>query len=336
MQANRQQPAIDIAGDLTPADRVLAISGSIAFGTFRAKPSEPVFAGSSGLSCYYLVFPRTSSEIRLERGPRGVVGPIDLAAYNPGDSYRRRMVSPEGDHSDYIAVEKGYMRALLIGEFGDLPPDASGDMLFSRMTAMQGRSLFLTPARFVRATARGGFGRRPAPADSLDLEEQGLGLILASLGSGIAGRLPVAAGSEGRRRDLAERAKRLIAERCLDRVTLDGLAAASGVSSGHLARAFRRHAGTSDPPIPDRAEAAAIAGASGRHAGEHHACRRASRLLAPQPLHHGVPARLRSHAIGLCGRRPRQENPSPPGRWAAERPDQAALSRRRPKRRSRF
>ena len=146
MQA-KPELLIDLAADLTPADRVLAIVGRMAFGTFRAKPSEPVFAGSSGLSCYYLVFPRTSSEIRLERGPHGVVGPIDLAAYNPGDSYLRAMVSPEGDRSDYIAVDKSYMRDLLLGEFGDLPPDASGDVLLGQMQRRKGARCFLGRGR---------------------------------------------------------------------------------------------------------------------------------------------------------------------------------------------
>ena len=84
------------------------------------------------------------------------------------------------------------------------------------------------------------------PADRLDLEETGHSLILACLDCGIAGHLPRAAGgSERRHRDLVDTAKRLLAQRFLDRLTLDELAAASGASAGHLARLFRRHAGTS-------------------------------------------------------------------------------------------
>ncbi len=246
MQASAEQ-LIDLAADLTPADRVLAIAGSIAFGTFRAKPSEPVFAGSSGLSCYYLVFPRTCSEIRLDRGPRGVVGPVDLAAYNPGDSYRRSMVSPEGDRSDYIAVEKKYMRDLLLGELDDLPPEASGDVLLGRMHVIQSRSLFLSQrSLFERLIAAASAPAGSPVADRFGLEEAGLGLILASLQSGIAGRLPrPPASSERRHRDLVETAKRLLAQRFLDRLTLDELAAGTGASAGHLARLFRRHAGMS-------------------------------------------------------------------------------------------
>ena len=271
MQAKPEQP-IDLAADLTPADRVLAIVGRIAFGTFRAKPSEPVFAGSSGLSCYYLVFPRTSSEIRLDRGPHGVVGPIDLAAYNPGDSYRRAMVSPEGDRSDYIAVDKRYMRDLLLSELGDLPPEASGDVLFRKMHAPQARSLFLGQRSFFeRLIAQASAPAGSVPADRLELEEAGHRLILASLDSGIAGHLPRATGGS---------------EPTASRPGRDGKAAACATLPrppdagrvGAWQRRLRRSPGAAlpppcrhvDPPVPDGTQAARLARASGRHAGQHH------------------------------------------------------------------
>lgn len=233
----------DLQADLTAADRLLCVDRGFALGTFRARPSDAVFSGSYQLKCCYLVFPRTASEIRLERGPAAVHTPLDVVAYNVGDSYRRIAVSAIGDASDYIALDLAFVRRFLVEEFDD-PPQAGGDLLFNRFSSAQTRSLFLRQRRlFDRLLAKPATGADPA--DASDLREDILELLLAAIATGVAGPVRPSALSASRQRAIVEDVKRHMSQRFCDKLDLDELAMLTGVSSGHLARIFRRQAGLS-------------------------------------------------------------------------------------------
>ena len=235
----------DLHADLTSADRLLCVDRGFALGTFRARPSDAVFSGSYQLKCCYLVFPRTASEIRLERGPAAVHTPLDLVAYNVGDSYRRYAVSAAGDASDYIALDHAFVRRFLVDEFGDLP-QAGGDLLFNRFSSAQTRSLFLRQRRlFDRLLARPATTVDADAADASDHREEMLELLLAAIASGVAGPVRTPALSASRQRAIAEDVKRHMGRRFCDKLDLDQLATLTGVSSGHLARIFRRQVGLS-------------------------------------------------------------------------------------------
>lgn len=236
--------ATDLQADLTTADRLLCVDRGIALGAFRASPADAVFSGSSRLRCYYLVFPRTSSEIRLERGPAAVHTPLHLVAYNVGDSYRRFAVSDRGDDSDYVAVDRARMRRLLQDEFGEVPEGAGG-LLFHRFSAVQTRSLFLRQRRlFDRLRARAPAAPDAVAADASEMREAILDVLLSALASSLTGPLPPAPALP-RQRTIAEDTKRHLGRHFCEPLDLDGLAKLAGVSPGHLARIFRRHVGLS-------------------------------------------------------------------------------------------
>ena len=232
--------------DLTSADRLLCVEDGIALGTFRASPRDAVFSGSERLSCCYLVFPRTASEIHLERGPAAVHTPVNVVAYNAGDSYRRFAVSTRGDASDYIAVDESCMRQLLLREFGDLPCGRGGTFLFDRFSTVQTRSLFLRQRRlFDRLLARTLTDADPRPAAAPDLREDILDVLLSALATGLAGPLQPPTLPASRQKSIAEEVKRHVGRRFCEKVDLDELATLAGVSAGHLARIFRREVGLS-------------------------------------------------------------------------------------------
>jgi AraC-like DNA-binding protein len=235
----------DLHTDLTAADRLLCVDRGFALGTFRARPSDTVFSGSYQLKCCYLVFPRTASEIRLERGPAAVHTPLDVVAYNVGDSYRRFAVSATGDASDYIALDHAFVRGFLADEFGDLP-QAGGDLLFNHFSSAQTRSLFLRQRRlFDRLLASPAVAADAELINASAIREEILELLLATIGTGVAGPMRPPPLSASHQRAIAEDVKRQMSRRFCDKFDLDELAMLTGVSSGHLARIFRRQTGLS-------------------------------------------------------------------------------------------
>lgn len=249
MSGSARTFAADLDADLTSADRLLWVDRGIALGTFRARPRDAVFSSAKQLRCCYLVFPRTSSEIRLDRGPASVHTPLHVVAYNAGDAYRRFAVSSQGDASDYIAIAPDVLRRFVQDEFG--VEGDGGKPLFGCFSAMQTRSLFLRQRRlFDRLLARGpavmGVEAVETPAaDAPATQEAVMDLLLSAIASGVAEVPSQSQPSALRQRTVAEEVKRHVGRHFCERLDLAQLARLAGVSPGHLTRSFRRQVGMS-------------------------------------------------------------------------------------------
>jgi AraC-like DNA-binding protein len=215
------------------ADRVVFSTECVTIGAFRCATDHPSFRNSGPIRDDCFVFPRTAVIIQHDTGRPFVADPTIVTLYNRRQQYERRAVSPEGDRCDWFAVSS----ALLRGALAERDPAAADGEHPIRFThAPADAPTYLAQRRlFVDASA---------DADPLDVEERVVALLERVLGRAYTSqprettdeRVPRAA-------DLADAAKRWVAPRAAERLTLTRIAGALGCSVFHLCRSFRRATG---------------------------------------------------------------------------------------------
>jgi AraC-like DNA-binding protein len=232
-------PALRPVPDAAAAiDRHVWRGDLVAIGAFRCDPRHPLFEDSGPIQNHCVVFPRSSLVIE-PAGFRPFVGdPGVVSVYNAGQEYRRRPISPAGDRCDYFAVTDEALR----GVVEPIDPDAAGRRDVFRVSHVVGRARwYATQRQIVKAALD------PAGPDPLEAEERVLRLI-DDVAAAIAAarRRQTATDSAGtrRRRDLVDAARRVLARRACERLTLRQLASAVGASPFHMCRAFREVTGT--------------------------------------------------------------------------------------------
>lgn len=223
------------------ADRLLAVRAGIVAARFHARPGGPQFEGSGPLHGWYLVFPRSATEIRLGNEGGVVCTPAHLMCYEPGDCYRRRQISGEGDRCDYLLLGEDALVRLL----PELPGSSS-----VRIGGAPARRLRPLPAPLMaRQRALFDWLERSQPQDALGAEEGLLGLaaetLAAWLGLDAAPPVPRSALQSRRQLERVEKAKEWLATAHVEPPSLFELAVALHVSPYHLSREFRRHTGYS-------------------------------------------------------------------------------------------
>lgn len=228
------EPPGALQADLTPSDRLLARRAGVAAGVFRAAAERPEFAGSRGLSAWYLVFPRNFTEIRCERRPAIIATPAQLMLYTPGEPYRRRSLHGQGDHSDYLALDAEALLALQ-GELGLTP---------QRRFPVQSRPL---PSALIDRQRLLFRQLQQSPQLGLATDDALLGLAREALQCAFAADDSVGR-REGqpqwlRQRRWVELAKEHLLAALEHPPGLQALGDALHVSPFHLARIFRRHTG---------------------------------------------------------------------------------------------
>lgn len=223
------------------ADRLLAARAGIIAARFHARPGGPQFEGSGPLHGWYLVFPRSATEIRLGSEGGVVCTPAHLMCYEPGDCYRRRQISGEGDRCDYLLLGEEALVRLL----PELPGSGS-----ARIGGAPSRRLRRVAApQMARQRTLFDWLERSEPQDALGAEEVLVGLAAETLAAwlGLDAALPVprSALQARRQRERVEKAKEWLATEHAQPPSLFELAAALHVSPFHLSREFRRHTGYS-------------------------------------------------------------------------------------------
>jgi AraC-like DNA-binding protein len=229
----------DLSAD--PAVTVLYASSHVALGEFRAGPDDPRWSSENCASeAHFVVFPERSVEIAQDGDQPIVADPHVLVFYNRNQTYRRRMVSGDGDRCSFIAVSPP-----LLEEIGRAGMHGLGDAERRPFRASHARSPtldYLAQQLLVSELKRG-------RADALATEERLVALVeraLRVLGvrQGPA-RGRVRPSTLRAHRELAEDARAAIAVHLTERLTLDRLAADVGASPYHLARIFRAQTGQS-------------------------------------------------------------------------------------------
>ncbi len=230
----------DLATDI---DVHLFETNRVAVGAFRCRPTHPLFGDSGPIRNHCVVFPRTSSEIQ-PAGFQTFVGTQSVVSvYNAGQVYRRRMVSPIGDHSDYFVVEETTLRQVAAAQ-NPRAADASEAFSVSHVPA-QPSWYFRQRQIFRRVTCCSVDDGQTA--DPFEIEEQILlllGDVLRAISRDSYKADPPDTRGSRRRRDLVQAAQQVLGCRACEPLTLSDLGAELGVSTYHLCRTFRDGAGT--------------------------------------------------------------------------------------------
>lgn len=230
---------VDLSAD--PAISVLYASSQAALGEFRAGPDDPRWSRENCASeAHFVVFPERSVEIAQDGAEPIVADPHVVVFYNRNQTYRRRLVSGDGDRCSFIAVEPP-----LLEEIARSGAPGLGDAEHRPFQASHARSRtldYLAQQLLVSELKRG-------RADALTIEER-LVILVERAVRGLERRRArprgrTRLGTVRAHRELAEDARAAIAVHLTERLTLDRLAAEVGASPYHLARVFRAQTGQS-------------------------------------------------------------------------------------------
>lgn len=211
-------------------ETLLSRAGGVAVGTFRCPPSHERFGG--GFTDQHLaVFPRTAVVIERERVPPVIADPNTVVFYNAGEHYVRTGIDRRGDHCDFFALTP-----TLALEVASAVGNAEG-FRFGHGPAPA--NLYLAQRTVVTALARRG------ETDPVGVEEAVLAIFAKAVehASVVDGAVAPNEHTVGRHRELVHEARRVLAERATERVSLTDVAAHVAASPFHLARIFRRHTG---------------------------------------------------------------------------------------------
>src|SRR4051794_38890243 len=212
------------------ADRVVFSTECVTIGAFRCATNHPAFRDSGPIANDCFVFPRTAVVIQHDNDRAFVADPTVITLYNRRQHYERRAVSADGDRCNWFAVAPDLLR----GALADRDPEAADSDRPIRFThaASDAATYFAQRHIFVDAS-------EPGRVEALDVEERVVTLLDRVLSLAYDHRpWPAASSRVPRAMDLANAAKRWVAPRVAERLTLTRIAAALGVSVFHLCRSF--------------------------------------------------------------------------------------------------
>lgn len=216
------------------ADRVVFATDSVTIGAFRCATEHPSFRDSGPIQQNCFVFPRTTVIIEHAGERPFVADPTVVTLYNQHQRYERRAVSRDGDRCDWFAIAHDALRGALLHR-DRAAADSERPIRFTHAPA--DAATYFEQRRVFTA------GSDTEHADTLSIEEQVMALLDRVLDLAyhrVAARVDAEPSRAG---DLADAAKRWIAPRAADRLTLGQIAAAVDCSIFHLCRSFRRATG---------------------------------------------------------------------------------------------
>lgn len=218
--------------EVDPGERVLRHTDRVLLGQFRCAPAVRGFSQLGRIRNYAIAFPRTAVWIRHDGAPSFIADPSVATAYNAGQPYERRAISPEGDASDWIGLSEAMVREIV----SVTDPAASEHERPLRMSHVRiSDRLCLRQRRLVDAVQSGEI------ADELEFEER----VLSIVGEALAGGPPMVGKPAGvGPRRLADRTRRLVMLTLTENRTLAELASELGASVFHVCRTFRAEEGT--------------------------------------------------------------------------------------------
>lgn len=219
-------------GSVGSPDRILARTEIVTVGAFRCEIGHPMFRDSGPIRQPCFVFPRTAVTIAHPGLQPFVADPTVVTLYNRGQRYERAAVSPRGDRCDWFGVEEPVLREAVRPLDRRTADDAVGPIRHVR--ARSEARLYLRQRAFVR------FLEQTPPLDPMLIDETVMDLLAHVLANAYGvPSAPVAFGHRKSRADLVEAARRLLAQRFRERLTLGRLAGELGCSPFHLCRSFR-------------------------------------------------------------------------------------------------
>ena len=205
-------------------------------GRFRCPAEDPRFGPWEATEEHLFVFPRTSVTIEHEGRDGVVADPNHVMLYNRGDVYRRSLISERGDLCEWFAIEPG----LLFEAIRAHDPSVA-DRPDRPLTTVRGpcsREAYALQRMLYRHATES-----DAP-DAMMIDEGVLGLVdLVAASASVPGaRRDRGTGRGDRLR--SEEAVRVMNRRFTERLSLDDVADAVGLSTFHFCRVFKRCTGT--------------------------------------------------------------------------------------------
>lgn len=217
-------------------DTVVYESGPVTVGAFRCPISHPAFPDSGAIRRTIFVFPRRTVRLCHDGQRPFVADPSVVTLYNRGQTYSRAGISPEGDDSDWFAVD----HELVLDAVAHRDPEIlrRPERPFRFPYGPCDARAYLAQRLLFERLRNGG------ELDALAAEETVVWLLSAVLDRTYAfwGRATSEPPFTGRQQDAADRVKSLLAERLGEPLRLGDIARAIGLSAFHLCRAF--HAAT--------------------------------------------------------------------------------------------
>lgn len=218
-------------------DRILLATDSLAIGRFRCPPEDARWRRTNWIGPgHHVVFPGRSVLIKQD-GHEPVLADVNhVVLYDPGQTYQREIVSPDGDLATYVAVSEPIVRSLFgVGE-GRAPHFGRPELALAPEPLLRFQLL-------MRSIADGA-------VETLEAEETTLD-ILDGILEGV--HVPIRAGARpaARRRTRRDHqrlildTRRLLAERFAEPMSLAQIGRLVGASPYHLARLFRTATGRS-------------------------------------------------------------------------------------------
>jgi AraC family transcriptional regulator len=219
------------------AVRMLYASRQIAVGEFHCEPDDPRWwEENCADEGYFVAFPGTTVVIAQTGRAPAVASRNEVVLYNQGQSYRRGLVDPSGDHCVFLMLAPSLLAEVsaAVGSHAD-----EERVAFSSHVAPVAAGTFLLQ-RLIVGTLRG------ADAwDALRIEEALYRLLFEVARAGFP-----AVHAQGRRRQtlrahalIVEQTKSLLAKRFAERLVLAEVAREMHVSPFHLGRIFRARTG---------------------------------------------------------------------------------------------
>lgn len=206
--------------------RILHRGPGFALGMFRCRPGDPRWVEENWIGYdHHVVFPRKAVLIRRARGDV-VADPNVVVLYDAGETYRRAQVDPAGDECAYAEIDAGLMEQF-VGSSVERPfrfPRAFVP-IDARLYALQWSTV---------ATLTGAYER-----DCLASDER----ILALLGHVVRSAFEPRDDLPGDAVATVSKAKRVLAERLGEPLSVAEVAAEVPISPYHLIRLFRRETG---------------------------------------------------------------------------------------------
>jgi len=218
--------------------RALLRTSLVELGEFRCHPDHLSWRQPNRIGARaHLVFPGTPVGITREGFGRQVQDRNWVVLYRPDEAYRRDALHPAGDICSYAALEPR-----LVQDFVDAAPSVGSPWRQGRVTVAASDWMRY---HVVLGKAREG-SADPLAVESLVMEI--LGLTAQAARREDASKRGRASARRGRIRrtwlELANETVVVINRRLEDRLTLNELSSAVGVSAFHLCRVFRAVTGT--------------------------------------------------------------------------------------------
>jgi AraC family transcriptional regulator len=225
----------DIAQTMRFIDEIVFESSVARVGRFRCAVSDKRFHYTGPTQHALVAFPRSAVIIRHAGSREFVADPTVSTIYNVGQEYTRDPVSSDGDRSEWFAV-KPRVAAEIAARFDPHAADRP-ERPYTHEFAAVDSQLYLTQRVFYSRLSRG-------LIDALEAEETVIAIVASVLRR--ACEQP-RAGDKPRPReahlDLVQRARKLLLNSFAQKLTLQSLAKALGVSEFHLCRVFHQVTG---------------------------------------------------------------------------------------------